>query len=279
MEARRITCLWPGLPRLWIHGEVSALRGALVFAALLNFALMTTFLWPWRFPLVLPVALWSLVVPIWAVSFWSTWRRFPEPLEEKATIYEDLFLRAQAEYLRGDYFAAEAALDRLIRRRPQDIEARLLLAGVYRRTGRFDMARKHLRRLARTGGAKWALEVSRELALIDRSQQAPSPPAAPQDDDRRVQSNSGSHSAPSTANHPDSIQSDAIQSNSVESDSVQSHSSQPDTPPPDRPHPSPVSEQPSMRQDDPHLQAASAQVAATDPSSDARPTSPASDRS
>ena len=176
-SSRRITCLWPGLPRLWVCGEVGALRLALTFTVLLNLAVVTTFLWPWRFPLILSVVLWLLVATIWATCFWSTWRRFPERTEEKATIYEDLFLRAQAEYLRGDYFAAEAGLDRLIKRRPQDVEARLLLASVYRRTGRFDQARRQLRRLSRTA-PKWALEISRELALMDRDESGQEPVAA-----------------------------------------------------------------------------------------------------
>jgi hypothetical protein len=52
---------------------------------------------------------------------------------------------------------------------------------VYRRTGRFDQARKQLRRLSRTGGPKWSLEVSRELALMDhfeREQQQREPEQA-----------------------------------------------------------------------------------------------------
>lgn len=172
---RKITCLWPGLPRLWVCGEMSALRLALGFTVLLNLALVTTFLWPWRFPTILTVLLWALVGGIWAACFWGAWRQFPNPPTENATIYEDLFLRAQAEYLRGEHFAAEAALDRLLRRRPQDIEARLLLASVYRRTDRFEEARKQLRRLARTGGARWALEVSREMQFLDATEAAQNP--------------------------------------------------------------------------------------------------------
>lgn len=147
---------------------MSALRLALGFTVVLNLAVVTTFLWPWRFPTMLTVLLWAAVAGIWAVCFCGTWRRFPEPPTEKATIYEDLFLRAQAEYLRGEHFAAEAALDRLLRRRPQDIEARLLLASVYRRTDRAEEARKQLRRLSRTAGPKWALEVSREMQFLDQ---------------------------------------------------------------------------------------------------------------
>ncbi|MCA9174587.1 MAG: tetratricopeptide repeat protein [Planctomycetales bacterium] len=168
-----MTCLWPGLPRLWVCGDLGALPVAMTFTVLLNVTIVATFLWPWQLPLILMILLWAAVITIWTSSFWSTWRRFPEPPKEHATIYEDLFLRAQTEYLRGEHFAAESALGRLLKRRPQDVEARLLLASVYRRTARLDQARKQLRRLARTGGAKWALEVSRELQLLDEIEARP----------------------------------------------------------------------------------------------------------
>ena len=166
------TCFWPGLPRMWVCGDPSGLRPALVFTVLLNATIIASFLWPWRFPLMVTILLWTLVVTIWGLSFWTTWRRFPELPKEHATLYEGLFLRAQAEYLRGEHFSAEAALNRLLKHRPQDVEARLLLAGVYRRTDRCDQARKQLRRLARTGGPKWAMEVARELQLLDEAEQA-----------------------------------------------------------------------------------------------------------
>lgn len=169
---RKLTCLWPGLPKMWVCGDISGLRLAVTFTVVLNLAILVSFMWPWRFSWLVTVLLWTLVVTIWGASFWATWRRFPEQPQEHATLYEGLFLRAQTEYLRGEYFAAESALERLLKHRPYDVEARMLLASVYRRTSRSDLARKQLRRLARTGGAKWAMEVARELELLDQLQQA-----------------------------------------------------------------------------------------------------------
>ena len=178
---QRLTCAWPGLTRVWRQGDWASLRTAVIFTLLLNLAIAGTFIWPWRFPTVLVNMLWVAVALMWTVCFAHTWRHFPEFVKEKVTIEQDLFLCAQTEYLRGDWYAAEAALERLLRVTPQDVDARLLLATVYRRTGRFELARKQLRRLARTGAAKWGLEIRRELELLDR--QTPSTDTAASEED------------------------------------------------------------------------------------------------
>ena len=147
---------------------------------------------------------------VWAVSFWSTWRRFPEEPKEHATLYEDLFLRAQAEYLRGEYFAAEAGLTRLLKRRPQDIEARLLLASVFRRTRRRDQARKQLRRLSRTAGPKWDLEVSCELDLL--SEEDTSTSVGGDDDPRHAGAEPNGSHQPQPDRDSDSPQGDGADS-------------------------------------------------------------------
>lgn len=168
--AQRMICFWPGLPRLWYRGEWRGLRAALIFAVVLNMALATSVIWSWRFAPIVPRVLWGVVGAWMLIAGLRDWRQFPSFLMEKGKIDQDLFLLAQAEYLRGDWCAAESALEQLLRWTPQDVDARLLLAGVLRRTGRFDQARKQLRRLARTGSAKWGEEIGREAALIDREQ-------------------------------------------------------------------------------------------------------------
>ena len=68
-------------------------------------------------------------------------------------------------------------LEQLVKADARDIEARLLLATLFRRTGRLEEARAALDKLSRSQGAeKWELEIQREQALIDRTP-AIEPPA------------------------------------------------------------------------------------------------------
>jgi len=78
-------------------------------------------------------------------------------------------VKAQGEYLRGDWYGTERILQKLLRGEPHDIEARLLLATLFRRTQRFDEARSELRRIQKTKVAeRWQAELVREWHAIDR---------------------------------------------------------------------------------------------------------------
>jgi thioredoxin-like negative regulator of GroEL len=80
-----------------------------------------------------------------------------------------LFRRAQAEYLQGDYFQAEATLTGLLAREPRDAEARLLLATLLRHTQRYEEAEDQLKQLSRfETAARWQIEITCERALLKR---------------------------------------------------------------------------------------------------------------
>ena len=53
----RITCLWPGLRRIWYHGDFSSLAVAVAFAALLDLALGQFQCAPTPFLLPVPLGL------------------------------------------------------------------------------------------------------------------------------------------------------------------------------------------------------------------------------
>jgi hypothetical protein len=94
---------------------------------------------------------------------------------------EDLFNAAQNEYLKGNWYEAEVALNRLLDRNLLDVEARLMLASVLRRTGRRDEAAAQIARLGRTDGAeRWHLEIARLKQRIadDESEPANDSPVA-----------------------------------------------------------------------------------------------------
>jgi thioredoxin-like negative regulator of GroEL len=79
-----------------------------------------------------------------------------------------LFIRAQLEYLNRHWLEAEELLATLLAGRDQDAEARLMLATLYRHTGRFAEADECLTRLERMdSGDRWCVELARERRLLE----------------------------------------------------------------------------------------------------------------
>jgi uncharacterized protein HemY len=177
-----VFALWPGLARLWLRGEFAGLVLAVTFAAAVNLALVTTFVWPQLVSRQLPTWLTPMVAWIAVVWFWIAGLRTGgrivaeivrknQPLDAQAT---QLLRQAQREYLKGHWFEAEALLLDLLHGSPGDVEAHLLLASIQRRTKRPADARQTLRELAELAGSgQWTEEVQREqhkLAELEREQ-------------------------------------------------------------------------------------------------------------
>ena len=164
-----ITCLWPGLPRLWWRGDGQALLGALAFAAAVNLGLLSTLVWSDSLPSGLSAAGWIAIGAVWIGCAVHGWRLLPvlrgaDPSQAR----EDLFVRAQSEYLNRHWLEAEELLQRLLADQDQDAEGRLMLATLYRHTGRAAEAADCLRRLERMdGGQRWGLEIARERRLLE----------------------------------------------------------------------------------------------------------------
>jgi tetratricopeptide (TPR) repeat protein len=78
-----------------------------------------------------------------------------------STSAERWYREALREYLQGSWFEAEALLRRLLRSYPRDVEGRLLLATLLRRTKRPDEALDELDRLDRLrDAATWSREIA-----------------------------------------------------------------------------------------------------------------------
>jgi hypothetical protein len=157
--------LWPGLPQISKRGSWAALLLAVAAAALLNLALLGSFVWPEMLASDLRIICWTSVAVAWSVSAGvSVWSRFRTGREAEDT---EPFSRAIDDYLKGNWFESERLLTSLVRRDSHDLEARLMLATLLRHTKRYDEATRHLNTLARLEGAeKWELEIRREGKLI-----------------------------------------------------------------------------------------------------------------
>src|SRR5215475_10684356 len=167
--ARWITLVWPGLTQLWFSGTLWGLAVGCGFAWLVNLAVVSTFVWteligPWS-----RIGVWGLLLLAWtgslSLSFRQLWLRDPAEIRAKA---EDLFRRAQGEYLSGNWIGAERLLMEVLQLDRQDVDAQMLLVSLLRRTGQLAEAADQLRRLGATEGSeKWRSEIERERRLLE----------------------------------------------------------------------------------------------------------------
>jgi hypothetical protein len=176
----RWTTLWPGLATLWLRGEWAGLATAVTFGMLVNLLLTTTFLWPSLLgsgssTAVFNIVGWLTVLCFWGVALVATWHRLPRLLPGADSRGNDtLLLRAQTEYLKGNWYNAERLLLRLLEDSPRDADAHLLMASLYRRTRRKDEAQRHLYVLEKiAGGTKWLFEIDCERALLAQMHSEP----------------------------------------------------------------------------------------------------------
>ena len=162
-------CWWPGLPELWLRGHWSGLWQAVAFGVLLNLVMIATLMPPpiapaWSFPFV-----WGGLIIAWAagaVRAHHCLRALDEPAVDAAP---GLFLRAQTEYLLGHWYEAESMLQQQLQRFSSDVDARLMLATVYRRTRRTIEAGQQLQLIEQTdGGEKWQWEIEQERRMLKR---------------------------------------------------------------------------------------------------------------
>ncbi len=166
------TYLWPGLSLIWRHGSWLGLAIAVGFTALVNLALASSILWSELFTAGLRSLIWAVVGGIWALSaiFASRWDS-REARPQNMPPREDSFALAMDHYLKGNWFEAEYLLSGLLAANPRDVDAGLMLATLWRHTGRLDEALEGLARLERCEDAKkWLWEIGQERDLVRRAQ-------------------------------------------------------------------------------------------------------------
>lgn len=165
-----LTCLWPGLPELWWRGRLAALPTAIAFAAATNFLLVARFIYPeWLTLGLVRMAGW-VGVAVWLFCVLRSVRDMPGLLNPRqASGRPDRFVEAHQAYLRSQWAEAESLLTDCLSVEHRDPPAMLLLAGVYRHTGRIEAAERLIEELRLTEVAdRWWLEIEAEEKRLQR---------------------------------------------------------------------------------------------------------------
>lgn len=166
-----VMCCWPGLPRLWLRGDWLALGIALAFGVALNLLLASTVVRPDWLPEIVPVVGWFALGGGWLACVVRAHRNLPQLRQPvSAADNRGLFLQAQGEYLQGHWYEAELLLLQLLRQSLRDVDARLMLATLYRRARRYEEAGEELSQLEKLDGAeKWQWEMVAERQLLKQA--------------------------------------------------------------------------------------------------------------
>lgn len=161
---------WPGVSQFWGRDVRSGLIVAIGFSILLNLTLVCTFVWTELLAVALVRTAWIVILTTWvgwAILAYTWDRKYGATLASGVT--NALFERAQRYYLESNWFEAERVLRKLLRHDRRDLDARFLLATLFRHTGRVQEAEEELKRIELQEGAqKWELEISRERLSLSR---------------------------------------------------------------------------------------------------------------
>lgn len=160
---------WPGLAQIWTGQEVLGLILATLFAATLNLAILSKYLWTEAFASGLPGFFASLAALTWLAALgytlWWLWQCHPARHREAI---DGLFRQAAESYLQGRWDDSRRGLEQLLSLDETDADALMQLATLYLRTGQDDLARATFRQCQDLeGGAKWKWEIGRALARLD----------------------------------------------------------------------------------------------------------------
>jgi hypothetical protein len=169
-----LTCLWPGLAHVWWTGDLRAFLVALIFGILLNSLAYLSIFPPLGVGEHFIILGWVIAISWWGAAAHSAFSQLPLLFGFSASLAKPAELAlAQTAYLRSDFVAAEALIGKILKSQPHDPAPRLLLAAIYRQTGRLSEARGLLSSLQRDPAAfAWQFEIQADLARLDRLEKA-----------------------------------------------------------------------------------------------------------
>jgi hypothetical protein len=160
--------LWPGLPQIWSGQEVLGFILAGLFAATLNLALISQFIWTETFATGWPAFFASLAMMTWVAGFgytlWWIWRCHPERHRDEI---DRLYREATEHYLQGRWNEARRRLEQILAMDETDADALMRLGTLFVRTDQPALARRMVRQcLELESGAKWRWEIGQSLAHL-----------------------------------------------------------------------------------------------------------------
>jgi len=157
--------LWPGLPQVWSGQEVLGLILAGSFAATVNLAIVSRFIWTelfapaWSgFFAVLAICHWLAGL---AYTLWWVWLCHPEGYRAEI---DKLFREAAEFYLSGQWQEARRRLEQIVAMDDGDADALMQLGTLFVRTDQPALARRAFRQcLELESGMKWRWEIDQAL--------------------------------------------------------------------------------------------------------------------
>jgi hypothetical protein len=164
-----VLSVWPGLPQIWAGQEILGLILAALFAATLDLALVSRFLWTELFAPSLTAFFAALAALSWlcglAYTLWWIWRCHPERHRDDI---DRLFREAVEHYLRGQWDDARRGFEQVLALDEADADALMQLGALFVRTDQPALARRTFRQSHELeGGAKWRWEIAQALGRLD----------------------------------------------------------------------------------------------------------------
>lgn len=163
--------LWPGLPGLFRYGRWSFLIVALAFAFVLDGFLFLNFFWTeYLTPTQRNIGL-LVLLGVWfclgiIANQRMKWFENMRCSDLKSQKYNDVILH----YLQGNWFETEFTLKAILKKNPQDVDALLMLATLFRHTKRSEEAIQTLLLAKKMEESrKWYFEIETELSRLKPS--------------------------------------------------------------------------------------------------------------
>ena len=161
--------LWPGLAQIWSGQEALGLIFGLLFAATLNLAVVSRFIWTESFANGWSGFFAAMAVCTWFASLgytlWWVWLCHPEGHRPEI---DRLYRDAIDAYLQGKFADSRSGLEQILGLDDNDADALMQLGTIFARTEQPLQARRAFRQcLELGGGSKWRWEIEQTLARID----------------------------------------------------------------------------------------------------------------
>jgi len=159
--------LWPGLPQVLQQGDMRWLPAAITAGIALSTMIVATFGWTEWLDRSTKAVVWGAGIVCWITACYISSLRLRRQKFRAESPDRDLqFVDAQQYYLGANWHEAEQVLGDLLQSDPRDVESRLLLATLLRRTDRESESLEQLDILERIeAAAEWRMEIDQERRL------------------------------------------------------------------------------------------------------------------